>query len=322
MSVVPIVDTSTLATAALQGTGNTSAATVATNTGTIAGAVGAHDAALPAGVVEIAGIGQDTAPIAVMTGRAVRAWMLRTGARVAVLLGVDGATIASASNRVPCSLGSAVTTGGAAGTSANLSAGSNYAGSPLAYAPKIDSSGIQYVAATSGNGAGLALDATLTGGTQVAIVKGAAVTGAAVSGAPVYVAGIDGGGLVRPLLTSAAGNAQVSTAKGTSYSSAALEISRVVSASACSPSKVRVQNISGSTRYVHMFNASSLPANGTVPTMMFTLTANSGGEVVFQIPTERFSTGLVVASSSSQGSLTIAASAEFLIWVDLFPPNV
>jgi hypothetical protein len=214
-------------------------------------------------------------------------------------------------------------------------------------------------AVTGPSAAALALDATLTGGTQVAIAKGAAAagaavsgnpvltggsdgtnartlltdtsgrqvavgaaaTGAAVAGAPVYVAGIDGGGLARPLLTSAAGNVQTAPAKGTSYSSAALEISKVVSATGCLVNKVRVQNINGSTRYVHIFNASALPANGTVPTVMFALTANSGGEVVFQIPTDRFSSGLVVASSSTQGTLTISATADFLISVDLFPAN-
>jgi hypothetical protein len=138
---------------------------------------------------------------------------------------------------------------------------------------------------------------------------------------PVPIGGIDSSSTARPVLTSAAGNVQVSSAKGTSYSSAALEISRVVSASACLVSKIRVQNINGATRYVHIFNAASLPGNGTVPTVMFTLTANSGGEVVFQIPTDRFSTGLVVAASSTQGTLTISATADFLIFVDLFPAN-
>ena len=177
------------------------------------------------------------------------------------------------------------------------------------------------VTANVGSSGSLALDATLTGGTQIAIAKGAAAAGASASGNPVLVGGVDLGGLVRSLLTSAAGIQQVSAAKGTSYSSAALEISKVVSASACLVSKIRVQNINGATRYVHIFNAAALPGNGTVPTVMFTLTANSGGEVVFPIPTDRFSTGLVVAASSTQGTLTISATADFLISVDLFPAN-
>lgn len=158
-------------------------------------------------------------------------------------------------------------------------------------------------------------------GAQMVGLLGVNGTSIATGANPVPVGGIDGSGTARPLLTSAAGNAQTAPAKGTSYSSAALEISKVVSASACLVSKIRVQNINGATRYVHIFNAAALPGNGTVPTVMFTLTANSGGEVVFPIPTDRFSTGLVVAASSTQGTLTISATADFLIWVDLFPTN-
>lgn len=224
------------ATATLQGTGNASAATTATNTGTIAGAVSAPDATLPASATQIGGIASTAAPTAVTSGRGVRAWFSLIGAQMVGLLGVNGTSIATGANPVP-------------------------------------------------------------------------------------VGGIDGGGTARPLLTSAAGNMQTAPAKGTSYSSPALEISKVVSASACLVSKIRVQNINGATRYVHIFNASSLPANTTVPTVMFTLTANSGGEVVFPIPTDRFSTGLVVAASSTQGMLTISATADFLISVDLFPAN-
>lgn len=158
-------------------------------------------------------------------------------------------------------------------------------------------------------------------GAQMVGLLGANGSSIATAANPVPIGGIDSSSTARPVLTSAAGNVQVSSAKGTSYSSAALEISRVVSASACLVSKIRVQNINGATRYVHIFNAASLPGNGTVPTVMFTLTANSGGEVVFQIPTDRFSTGLVVAASSTQGTLTISATADFLIFVDLFPAN-
>ncbi len=170
-------------------------------------------------------------------------------------------------------------------------------------------------------GGALALDATLTGGTLVAVAKGAAATGASPSGNPVYVAGIDGSSLVRPLLVSGAGNVQVGQAKGTSYSSAAAEISAVVSASACSPSMINVRNVSGNTRYVHCFNATSLPANGTVPVFMFMLTANSDQQKTFPIPTNRFSTGMTIAASSTAGTLTVSATSDFLIQVDLYPSS-
>lgn len=176
-------------------------------------------------------------------------------------------------------------------------------------------------AVTAPGAAALALDATLTGGTQVAIAKGAAATGAAVSGNPVYTAGIDGGGLVRPTLHSAAGNAQVSIAKGTSYSSAAAESSAVVSASACSPSMVNVRNLTGTTRYVQFFDAGALPANGTVPKFMFMLTANSDQQKTFPCAAGRFPTAMTVASSSTAGTLTFSAGTDLLIQVDLYPSN-
>lgn len=166
-----------------------------------------------------------------------------------------------------------------------------------------------------------ALDATLTGGTAIAIAKGAAATGAGVSGNPVYTAGIDGGGLVRPTLHSAAGNAQVSIAKGTSYSSAAAESSAVVSASACSPSMVNVRNTTGTTRYVQFFNAGAVPANGTVPVFMFMLTANSDQQKTFPCAAGRFSTAMTIASSSTAATLTLSAGTDLLIQVDLYPSN-
>lgn len=179
-----------------------------------------------------------------------------------------------------------------------------------------------YVRLSDGAAAvGVALDATLTGGTQIAIAKGAAATGAAVSGNPVYVAGIDGSGNARPPLMSAAGNAQTSAAKGTSYSSAAAESSAVVSASACSPSMVNVRNTTGTTRYVQFFNAGAVPANGTVPKFMFMLTANSDQQKTFPVPTDRFSSGMTIASSSTAATLTISAGTDLLIQVDLYPSS-
>ena len=170
-------------------------------------------------------------------------------------------------------------------------------------------------------GGALALDATLTGGTQVAIAKGAAAAGAAVSGNPVYVGGKDGSGNAQPVRVSAAGNVQVGQAKGTSYSSAAAEISAVVSNTACSPAMINVRNVSGNTRYVHCFNATAVPGSGTVPVFMFMLTANSDAQKTFPIPTDRFSTGLTVVASSTAGTLTASVSSDLLIQVDLYPSS-
>lgn len=138
----------------------------------------------------------------------------------------------------------------------------------------------------------------------------------------VPVGGIDTGGTARTALTNASGVLQNSAAKGTAYSSAALEASAVVSASACLVSQVRVQNFGASTRYLQLHNASSLPANGTVPKAVTGIGTNATGVITFAIPTDRFNTGLVVACSTTQGTLTISAGADFLIAADLFPTNV
>lgn len=90
-----------LTTEASASTIATNTSTTATNTGTIAGAVGAHDTTLPAGIAEIGGIGQTAAPTAVTSGRAVRAWFNLIGAQMVGLLGANGSAIASSSNGVP-----------------------------------------------------------------------------------------------------------------------------------------------------------------------------------------------------------------------------
>lgn len=153
-------------------------------------------------------------------------------------------------------------------------------------------------------------------------ITGANGSGIASTTNAVPVGGVDTGGTARTALTNASGVLQNSAAKGTAYSSAALEASAVVSASACLVSQVRVQNFGASTRYLQLHNAAALPANGTVPKAVTGIGTNATGVITFAIPTDRFSTGLVVACSTTQGTLTISAGADFLIAADLFPTNV
>ena len=137
----------------------------------------------------------------------------------------------------------------------------------------------------------------------------------------VPVGGVDTGGTARTALTNAAGVLQSGIAKGTSYSSAALEASAVVSASACLVSQVRAQNFGASLRYLQLHNASSLPANGTVPKAVVGIGTNASGVITFAIPTDRFSVGCVAVSSTTQGTLTVSAGADLLVAADLFPTN-
>lgn len=145
-------------------------------------------------------------------------------------------------------------------------------------------------------------------------------SGSAVPSRVTQVGGPDGGGLLRALLLSAAGIAQVSAAKGTSSSSTALEASRVISASACLPSRVSMLNTNASVRYLHIFNTTSLPANGAVPIDSAHCTSGQRAIITYSIPTDRCSTGMTVAFSSTSNTLTIGA-AEALFTVDLYPSN-
>ena len=167
----------------------------------------------------------------------------------------------------------------------------------------------------------LAQDATLTGGTQIAIAKGAAATGAAVSGNPVYVGGKDGSGNARPVLVSAAGNVQIQNAKGTTVSSTAPEASRVISASACLISRASMYNGNAALRYLQIHNTTSLPSNGAVPVSVAIIGTTQTQVTTFNIPTDRCSTGCVVATSTTGGTLTIGSS-DALFTVDLYPTNV
>ena len=152
-------------------------------------------------------------------------------------------------------------------------------------------------------------------------VLGANGSGLASTTNAVPVGGVDAGGTARTLLTNASGATQVGFHQGTAYSSAAAESSAVISASATRISQVRVQNLGASTRYLHLFNAASLPANGTVPKAVLTLATGASGVITFAIPTDRFSTGCVAACSTVQGTLTLSAGADFLIAADIFPAS-
>ncbi len=108
---------------------------------------------------------------------------------------------------------------------------------------------------------------------------------------------------------------------GTAYSSAAAESSAVISATSVLISQVRVQNLGASTRYLHLFNAAALPANGTVPKAVLALATGASGVITFAIPTDRFNVGCVAACSTVQGTLTLSAGADFLIAADIFPAS-
>lgn len=298
--VVNIIDTSALATVAAQGTGNTSLASLDGKTTVCnTGAVTVAASALPTGAATSAAQATGNASLSSIDGKVTTC---NTGA------------VTVASSALPTGAATAALQGG---------------GLPSALASdrlKVDGSGVTQpvsgtVTANIGTSGSLALDATLTGGTAIVIAKGAAATGAAVSGNPVYVGGKDGSGNAQPVLVNASGVLQVSAAKGTSVSSTAASASLVVSASACLVSRISMQNGNGATRFCHAHNATSLPANGAVPVAVIIIGTTQTQVMSFTIPTDKFSTGCVVATSTTGPTLTIG-SADGTFSVDLFPTNV
>lgn len=122
-----------------------------------------------------------------------------------------------------------------------------------------------------------------------------------------------------PIKVNDSGHVLTAPAPGTSYSSPSAEASKVVSTSACSPARFGMLNGNAGTRYVLLFNATSLPANGAIPVDGgSSQTSNSRSNITLPIPTDRFSAGLVIATSSTSSSLTIG-SADALFSVDLYP---
>jgi len=92
--------------------------------------------------------------------------------------------------------------------------------------------------------------------------------------------------------------------------STSAEASRVIKASAGRLYSVSVTNANAATRYLMVFNDTSLPTNGTVPifTPIKVATGDQGSISFFDINGKYCSTGITVAMSSTQNSLTIAGS--------------
>lgn len=92
----------------------------------------------------------------------------------------------------------------------------------------------------------------------------------------------------------------------TSFSnSAALESSRVVKATAGSVLWMSVYNSKASAQFIQIHNASSLPADGAVPTLVVSVAATSFA--TFEIPVNGLpcGTGIVICNSTTAPTKTI-----------------
>lgn len=129
------------------------------------------------------------------------------------------------------------------------------------------------------------------------------VTGSSANGLDVDVTRV--GGVVATKYA-----AESTTSDYSEVASTAAEASKVVKASAGRLYSVSVSNANAATRYLMVFNATSLPGNGTVPvfTPIKVSTGDQGQAAFFDINGKYFSTGIVVAMSSTQNTLTIAGS--------------
>jgi len=117
-----------------------------------------------------------------------------------------------------------------------------------------------------------------------------------------------------------AGAAITKQKAGTSYNSAALEKSAVISAVAASPAIARMWNAGGSTRFLQLHDASSLPANGAIPDDVVSVgTAAAALPIVLPIPSNGYATGVVAACSTTAATLTITGTNDALFSVILFP---
>jgi hypothetical protein len=98
------------------------------------------------------------------------------------------------------------------------------------------------------------------------------------------------------------------------YSSAAAEISEVVTKKEAWLYEVVCTNVSAGTRYLHVFDAESVPADTAVPIFSLNLLTLTSGSWEPAVPV-KFSLGITVVLSSTCGTLTAAVAADALFTV-------
>jgi len=111
----------------------------------------------------------------------------------------------------------------------------------------------------------------------------------------------------RPLLVNPDGSLASGEGYGvTNVSSAALEASHVLKASAGSLVSLRGYN-SGGAQFIQLHNAAALPANGAIPLVVMAVPATSNFEIPLPVPLV-FATGIVVCNSSTAPTKTIGGA--------------
>ena len=89
--------------------------------------------------------------------------------------------------------------------------------------------------------------------------------------------------------------------------SQALQASLVIYTGACYVTAITINNTNAAAQFVQLFDATALPADGVVPTMLLTVAASSDKFVTYPLPGRFFRTGVVVCNSSTAATKTIGA---------------
>ncbi len=200
-----------------------------------------------------------------------------------------------------------------------------------------DPARILIVGSTDGGGGTQALVSSLNGLTvdvTASVLPTGAATDASITAtnaafaAPIpstgkLAAGVDGSGNARAIRTNVSGIQNNVPGLGSASDSSAYEPSHVMSAVACEPSRFAVYSKAAGAATVMSFNATSLPANGALPKEAPTPAAPSNrSTTTYANPTGRYSTGLVLAISSTNASLTIAVANDGWFTADFYPTTV
>lgn len=86
------------------------------------------------------------------------------------------------------------------------------------------------------------------------------------------------------------------------------ETSRVVKAGPGVLYSVSMSNANAATRHCQLFNASSLPVNGTVPVFTFPVSTVTTQSATWTFPGRFFDIGIFVCGSTTQQTLTLGSA--------------
>lgn len=81
----------------------------------------------------------------------------------------------------------------------------------------------------------------------------------------------------------------------------------------CRLHRVIATNTNGATRYIQLFDATSVPGDGSVPLIVFPLTAGQSTQppIDFGVYGRVFSNGVVICNSTTEATKTIGSADSF-----------